>query len=184
MISMHIKSQQITSCHWTTVSCSWFCFIISLHDLSVVTQKKKTEKKTCRTVLKQERNATSYVELPTVHYLPSLWWRLFSDFKAAWISTWLKTSLCKQQWTKPLVNKRTTSFRHDILAFDCLELHGMYTVAPLGHGAWSPSASITEIHYSCVCTVFYILTLDVGVSAWAEKLWLLGRAFFTTGPLS
>lgn len=36
-------------------------------------------------------------EIPPVHYLPSFCWCLLSDFKAAWMRSWLKMSLCKKK---------------------------------------------------------------------------------------
>ncbi len=53
-----------------------------------------------------KRQKAFCLKLGAVYYLPSFWWCLFSDFMAAWMSSWLKMSLWKQQWTNPLGNTK------------------------------------------------------------------------------
>lgn len=102
-------------------------------------------------------------EIPPVHYLPSFCWCLLSDFKAAWMRSWLKMSLCKKKKDKP-------STKHCFQTVYSLSTLPWYIVCTLlrpreqfsthkerGMQA-SPSAPITEIYYSCLCTVLLVLT--------------------------
>lgn len=128
---------------WTTASIWHPVFEMWLQNVSVDSD--------IRTAVRlMQRHVWRTCQWMEVTYLPSFCWCLTSDFKAVWMSSWLKTSLCGNGINKTNVN---TSFN-----VVWPPLFPYCTVRPA-----KPSAPWAGIYYSCVCSVLLLTTLCVCV---------------------
>lgn len=107
---------------------------------------------------------------------------------AAWMSSWLKTSLCKQQSRSSEVNTAPALHAHfptchGVLYVDCQKLRLQEWLSPhKEHRKHAhPSVPIMEIYYSCAVALCCTFSHEA-LCLWTGSLQLSYRALFTSGP--